>query len=281
MSLPVDWQAPCAPRTAPTTCCNPPISSRVCVGLVFYQSFDNASVLLQPAVGLGGKLQGSEAPTFVPGVLGKAYCVTKATSGALIYPGSIVPPDRGTIEVLARVVSTTSATSTIPSGNSPYFFASTSPGWCRCDYGCDLSAKPTYGSYYMGFNGNNGCQGGGLVASAGNRMASTDHYSVPVRYADILGAAATATWHRYTLVWDVAGLPGKNSTRMQMYIDGMPIGCEECKTSVPYQTPSFAPPQTVMLGHIQTDGVAVELDELRIWSAAVVPNNTREWGLLA
>lgn len=239
--------------------------------MTFHQTFDDAAALLQPAMGPSGQLPASVTPTFAPGVSGNAYYVTKATSGALVYPGSIVPADRGTIEVLARV---SVLSDTVPWGDAPYFFFGVNNATCnRCIPGCDLVQKPVCQTYLMGFNGNDGCGGGGLVAAAGNRLASSNNYAEKTRYADLLGATGTQTWHRYTLTWDAAGLWG-TGTHVQMYVDGAPVGCEECHFSLPYQELSFAQPATLMLGYIQVDGYAVALDELKIWNYAVAPNVT-------
>jgi hypothetical protein len=217
--------------------------------LVFHETFDNLEALLNPTVGPAGSLTGT--PTFVSGFEGSAYYVDLSTSGALSYPGTVIPADRGTIELEARLYA---PPTDVPWNDSPFFF---------------LATVGNYSQYTIGLNGNDGYSGGGLVGWAGNGNMATGCYTTTYTYADLLGGAdQVQSWHRYAVAWDVNGIPG-TTTPMQVYIDGTPVGTSSiCGQN---HTPtSFPEPSELLIGVIQQNfaGSAVAIDELKVWNYA-------------
>jgi hypothetical protein len=220
-------------------------------GLVFYSSCNNRRALEFPRVGLPGTLSGE--PVFIKGRIGRAYLVTPDRSGALAYPGAVVPAGRGTIELWARLVR---PPRTVPWHNAPGLFRAEVPGG---------------GQYMVAFNGNDGWGGGGVTAWAGNGNAATGDWTGSYAYADLLGGAPEG-WHHYALLWDAEGLPGSDFT-MQLYLVGRPVGtpflCGE-----DHRATGFGQPAEFLLGHIQDTfpDSAVALDDVRIWDFPRVPD---------
>lgn len=217
--------------------------------LVFHETFDDRKALLHPTLGPDGTLVGT--PTFVQGSVGRAYYVTPDRSGALSYPGSVVPDDRGTIECQVLL---DKPPQVIPWHASPYFF---------------LAPVGDYTQYTVGMNGNDGWGGGGLVAWAGHGNTATGCFAGSYTYDDVLGGANQAgSWHRFTLAWDKNGIPGANNT-MQLYLDGKPVGSPSfCGEE--HHPDRFGRPTELLVGFIQDNfaGSAFAIDELKIWNYA-------------
>jgi concanavalin A-like lectin/glucanase superfamily protein len=220
--------------------------------LAFYETFDSQSALIHPSVGPAGTLTGTA--TLVAGTQGEAYYGDTATSAALAYPSAIVPADRGTIEFDAKLYTPPAV---IPWHDSPFFF---------------LAGIGDYSQYAIGFNGNDGWSGGGLVGWAAHGNSATGCWTNTVKYTDVLGASGAETWHHYALVWDKDGVPGLTNT-MQVYVDGVPVGtsllCGENHTPVAFPQPT----QPFYVGYIQDNfgGSAFAIDELKIWNWAKTP----------
>jgi hypothetical protein len=217
--------------------------------LVFYETFDDRNALLHPTIGPDGTLVGT--PTFVAGSVGHAYYVTTERSGALSFPGTAIPEERGTIECQVRL---DHPPATIPWHASPYFF---------------LAPVGDYTQYTVGMNGNDGWSGGGLVAWAGHGNMATGCFANTYSYGDVLGGAdQVERWHRFALAWDKSGIAGTTNT-MQLYLDGKPVGSSSM-CGEDHRPDRFPRPTELLVGFIQDNfgdsGFAI--DELKIWNYA-------------
>jgi hypothetical protein len=218
-------------------------------GLKLHVTFDDAASIETPDVGPAGTLVG--APVFTSGKKGSALSMTAPgpETWAVVFPGNVISADRGTIEIWARLVDPDVV---IPWHDAPYLFV----------------ASP----YALGFNGNDGFYGGGLVSSAGNGAAVTGCYADTYTYSQILGGdAAVREWHHYALVYDVDGIPALGGAKAGVILDGVPAPttsqpCGEMRIPTMFG----APREDLMIPYTQDSyaGHSVELDELKIWDYA-------------
>jgi hypothetical protein len=211
---------------------------------------DTAGDITHPTVGPPGTITGG---TFVTGKHGSAYSTTIGEQ--VTFPVSVIPADRGCIELWAKLVGF-NPNGIIPWGGRPGLVAVNST---------DLAA---YNGYTIQFNGNDGWGGGGLEGWAGHGNAATSCYSANATYAQVLGDVAA--WHHYALSWDKDGVPGTNNT-IQLFLDGARVGspliCGED------HNPHTFPPLTqgsfvVVTSPNNAIGGSVVIDDLKIWSYA-------------
>jgi formylglycine-generating enzyme required for sulfatase activity len=211
---------------------------------------DTAGDITHPTVGPPGTITGG---TFVTGKHGSAYSTTIGEQ--VTFPVSVIPADRGCIELWAKLVGF-NPNDIIPWGGRPGLVAMNSN---------DLAA---YNGYTIEFNGNDGWGGGGLEGWAGHGNAATNCYSANATYAQVLGDVAA--WHHYALSWDKDGVPGTSNT-IQLFLDGARVGspfiCGE------NHNPDTFPPLTqgtfvVVNNPNNPIGGSVVIDDLKIWSYA-------------
>ncbi len=211
-------------------------------GLCLANSLDSKAVVTAGEVGPAGSCRGGK---FVRGVAGNCLRVRHDENGMIEFPGEVVSPRRGCIELWARL---DGVPATLAWGENPGLFR--------------LYDKAIPVTYQIHLNGNDGGARGGICARSPGGSCGTGRFG-SWTYAKAIGNVGA--WHHYALVWDVEGIEGvgDGTATVAVFLDGKLNGSEKHTPKPERMKVSRQPLQLMTDQHLKQGHV--ELDELRVW----------------
>ncbi len=219
-------------------------------GLLLWNTLGSEAEILHSRAGPPGVFRGGR---FAQGVAGNAFVAEHDQNGRVAFPGEVIPPAAGCIEIWARL---DGVPAELRWSETPRLFSLDAPE----------------GGVSLMLNGNDGGGRGGVVGGVAQLgVCATGSYG-SWTYAQALGGGDGNAWHHYALVWDQDGIKGLDDGQhtVAVFVDGKlnsKVWAGELKPGSVTRGPLTQGELALMLDQHLDQG-RVLFDELKIWSFA-------------